>query len=118
MLEVRAKGINIEHGDSKSFGSNYMFRITRKSSKKIRCSKVGAEIRTYDRKTFCCFELVPADATSVSINLILQSCKGEAWLDHVTVSGTVYVDDDGGIRHSCKKRDKVVTFRFPKCIQG
>ena len=87
LVEARVKGRGIEYGERGSFGPNLMLHYVNPpgSRKRHAWRKLANEYGTFDWKTWTLVDIVPSDAMGLQMVIVLQCCRGEMWVDGLTI---------------------------------
>ena len=96
LVEARVKGVGIEHGESPACGPNLMIYYVNPpgSRKRTAWRKLAGEFGTFDWKTWTLVDVIPSDVSDLSMVVTLQHCRGELWVDDISIWRAKEVPDD------------------------
>ena len=97
-VEARVKGVGLERGAQHYCGPNVMIHYYDPNAanprKRNAWRKLASEFGTFDWKTWSLVDVVPPGVSNLSMVVTLQQCRGELWVDDVTIWRAKEVADE------------------------
>ena len=98
LVEARVKGIGVERGEYHFCGPNLMIHYENPAATNVRrrraWRKLASEFGTFDWKTWSLVDVIPPNVSNLAMVVTLQQCRGELWVDDITIWRAREVPDD------------------------
>ncbi len=98
LVEARVKGVGVERGERHFAGPNLMIHYfdptVKKARKRNAWRKLASEFGTFDWKTWSLVDVIPPNVSNLAMVVTLQGCRGELWVDDITIWRAREVPDD------------------------